>query len=156
VRRLRCAAAPLRERAERRSIAFPLKVNDAEGELDEADPEDRDVFRTVPLVHRHAVTGRKFLFLGARRILSYIDTSPRVTGLSREQGAELLDALYAHIAQPHFVYLHQWQPGDLLLWDNRACAHRRESFNPDERRLLYGTPIVRSDVLWRAPKMAAV
>lgn len=145
----------LRARAEGRSIAFPLKVTDVEGELDRADPEDSSLFRTVPLVQRHAVTGRKFLFLGARRVLSYIDTSPRVTGLSREEGAELLDAIYAHIAQPDFLYLHQWQAGDILLWDNRACAHRRESFDPKERRLLYGTPIVRSDVLWKATGQAA-
>lgn len=147
-----CDAMPpaLRDRVEGRSIHFPLQVNDAEGELDAADPEDERLFRKVPLVQRHAVTGRKFLFLGARRILSYIDTSPRVTGLSREEGATLLDAIYAHIERPEFGYLHQWRAGDILLWDNRCCAHRRESFNPAERRLLYGTPIVRSDVLWHA------
>ena len=139
----------LMERVEGRSFHFPLKVNDFEGELDGADLEDERLFRKVPLVQRHAVTGRKFLFLGARRILSYIDTSPRVTGLSREEGAALLDEIYAHIVQPEFGYLHQWRAGDILIWDNRACAHRRESFDPAERRLLYGTPIVRSDVLWR-------
>ncbi len=144
----------LRERVEGRSIHFPLKVNDAEGELNEADPEDESLFRKVPLVQRHAVTGRKFLFLGARRILSYIDTAPRITGLSREASAALLDEIYAHIARPDFAYLHQWRAGDILIWDNLCCAHRRESFDPAERRLLYGTPIVRSDVLWQAPAKA--
>ena len=43
---------------------------------------------------------------------------------------------------------------DVLLWDNRCCAHRRESFDPAERRLLYGTPLVASDILWR-PAVAA-
>ena len=114
------------------------------------------LFRKVPLLQRHAVTGAIFLFLGARRILSYIDTSPRITGLDKAESAELLDAIYDHVAQPHFNYLHRWQAGDILIWDNRACAHRRESFDPAERRLLYGTPIVSSDVLWGGqPALAA-
>ena len=53
-----------------------------------------------------------------------------------------------HVSQPAFSYLHQWTPGDTLLFDNRACAHRRESFDPAERRLLYGAPLVTSSVLW--------
>lgn len=146
--------ADLRVRIEGRSIHFPLRVNDFEGELDEADVFDESLFRVVPLVQRHAVTGRKFLFLGARRILAYIDTAPRITGLGKAESAALLDAIYDHIAQPAFAYLHQWRAGDVLLWDNRCCAHRRESFDPAERRLLYGTPLVASDILWQAPAAA--
>lgn len=147
--------ADLRDRIEGRSIHFPLRVNDFEGELDEADVFDESLFRVVPLVQRHAVTGRRFLFLGARRILAYIDTAPRITGLGKAESAELLDAIYDHIAQPRFAYLHQWRAGDVLLWDNRCCAHRRESFDPAERRLLYGTPLVASDILWRTSAVAA-
>lgn len=145
----RALPADLLARIEGRSIHFPLRVNDFEGELDQADVDDPELFRTVPLVQRHAVTGEKFLFLGARRILSYIDTAPRITGLDKNDSADLLDAIYDHVAQPEFNYLHQWRAGDILIWDNRACAHRRESFDPAERRLLYGTPIVTSDVLWQ-------
>lgn len=152
------AALPddLKSRIEGRSIHFPLQVNDFEGNLDAADIEDPTLFRKVPLVQRHAVTGEKFLFLGARRILSYIDTSPRISGLDKADSADLLDAIYDHVARPEFNYLHQWRAGDILIWDNRACAHRRESFDPSERRLLYGTPIVRSELLWGGkPALAA-
>jgi taurine dioxygenase len=152
------AALPddLKARIEGRSIHFPLQVNDFEGNLDAADIEDPTLFRKVPLVQRHAVTGRQFLFLGARRILSYIDTSPRITGLDKRASSELLDAIYDHVARPEFNYLHQWRVGDILIWDNRACAHRREAFDPAERRLLYGTPIVSSRLLWGGkPALAA-
>lgn len=140
----------LRRRVDGRSIHFPLQVNDFAGELDVADPADERLFRIVPLVQRHAVTGRRFLFLGARRSLSYIDTAPRITGASREEEAALLEDVYAHIARPEFAYLYRWQAGDILLWDNRCCAHRREGFDPAEPRMLYGTPIVASDLLWQA------
>lgn len=146
----------LRRRIDGRSIHFPLSVNDAEGRLADADPDDERLFRIVPLVQRHAVTGRRFLFLGARRILAYIDTAPRISGLSHDEGSALLDAIYAHIAQPDLSYLHHWQAGDILFWDNRCCAHRRESFESTERRLLYAAPLVSSDLLWngRAPQAA--
>jgi alpha-ketoglutarate-dependent taurine dioxygenase len=36
----------------------------------------------------------------------------------------LLDRLLAHATQPQFVYTHEWQPGDLVLWDNRCLVHR--------------------------------
>jgi taurine dioxygenase len=148
--------AALRARIEGRSIHFPLQVNDFEGELDAADISDETLFRVVPLVQAHAVTGRKFLFLGARRILSYIDTAPRITGLSGKASAALLDAIYEHIARPEFAYLHSWRAGDILLWDNRCCVHRRESFDRAERRLLYGTPLVTSALLWNGqPGLAA-
>lgn len=138
----------LRARIAGRSIHFPLTVNDAEGRLAGADPDDESLFRIVPLVQRHAVTGRPFLFLGARRILAYIDTSPRISGLSPAESAALLDDIYAHVSRPEFGYLHSWEAGDILFWDNRCCVHRREPFAASERRLLYAAPLVRSDLLW--------
>jgi taurine dioxygenase len=146
--------ADLRARVDGRTIHFPLKVNDLDGTLDDADPDDPALFRTVPLVQQHDVTGRRFLFLGARRILAYIDTAPRISGLDRAQSAALLDALYAHLDRSP-AYSHRWRQGDILLWDNRCCAHRRESFDANERRLLYGTPIVASDLLWQRREAAA-
>jgi len=143
--------ASLRARVEGRTIHFPLMVRDPDNRLRDADLDDPSLFRIVPLVQTHAVTGRKFLFLGARRILSYIDTSPRISGLTHDESAALLDELYAHVSNPAFEYKHHWRPGDLLMWDNRCCMHRREAFDNSERRLLFAMPLVTSDVLWRRP-----
>jgi taurine dioxygenase len=141
----------LRGRIEGRTIHFPLIVTDREGRLKDADPSDPSLFRIVPLVQTHAVTGRRFLFLGARRILSYIDTSPRISGLTQAEGMALLDDIYAHVSSPAFEYRHEWTPGDLVMFDNRCCAHRREAFDNSQRRLLYAMPLLTSDVLWVAP-----
>ncbi|HTU12723.1 MAG TPA: TauD/TfdA family dioxygenase [Allosphingosinicella sp.] len=138
-------------RVEGRTIHFSLIVTDREGKLEGADPDDPNLFRIVPLVQRHAVTDEPFLFMGARRILSYIDTAPRLSGLSPDESAALLDALYAHLSRPAFTYAHHWRPGDLLMWDNRCCMHRREAFDAGERRLLYAMPLVTSDCLWAPP-----
>ena len=36
----------------------------------------------------------------------------------------MLDALLEHATQRQFVYAHKWQPGDLIIWDNRCLLHR--------------------------------
>ena len=38
--------------------------------------------------------------------------------------------------KPEFVYVHKWQPKDMLIWDNRCTAHARTDFDPAERRHL--------------------
>jgi len=69
-----------------------------------------------PLVRVHAGSGRKTLYIGAH--------ARRVIGMELPAGRILLRDLQEHATQPEFVYRHAWQPGDLVLWDNRAVMHR--------------------------------
>lgn len=87
-----------------------------------------------PMIRTHPVTGGKALYLG-RRLNAYIP------GLELEESERLLDALWAHCTKPEFVWTHQWRVGDLLIWDNRAAIHRRDSFNGAERRVMHRTQI---------------
>lgn len=56
--------------------------------------------------------------------------------LGHPGGAALLEALLAHATDDRFVYEHEWQPGDLVLWSNWSVFHRREAFDPAERRVM--------------------
>ncbi len=87
-----------------------------------------------PIVRTHPVTGRKALYLGRRRN-SYI------MGLPLDESEALLDALWAHTDQPAHYWHHQWRPGDVVIWDNRCCMHRRDSFDPQARRIMHRTQI---------------
>lgn len=69
-----------------------------------------------PLVRTHPETDRRGLYLGNHT--SHID------GLPVEEGRALLAELLAHAVEPRFVYRHCWQPGDLVMWDNRCLVHR--------------------------------
>jgi taurine dioxygenase len=69
-----------------------------------------------PLVRTHPDTGAKALYLG--------NHAGHIIGLPHDEGAALLRELLAFATQPRFVYTHQWQPGDLVLWDNRCLVHR--------------------------------
>ena len=53
-----------------------------------------------------------------------------------DDGAALLDACFAHAVSAEFVYEHHWEPGDLALWSNWCTFHRREPFDPDQRRVM--------------------
>ena len=86
-----------------------------------------------PLVDTHSGSGRKVLFVGvhARRIL----------GMSTAESRLLLSDLLEHATQRERVYRHEWQVGDLVMWDNRATVHRGRRFDLTERRELRRTTV---------------
>ena len=87
-----------------------------------------------PAIRRHPESGRPALYLG-RRHLAY------VPGLALAESETLLDQLWAHATQERFTWHHQWRAGDLLIWDNRAAMHRRDSFDAGARRIMHRTQI---------------
>ena len=86
------------------------------------------------LVRVHPETGRKCLFLGRRRN-SYI------LGMGLAESGALLDELWAHATQAQLTFCQRWKVGDVLIWDNRCTLHRRDSFDPNARRLMHRTQI---------------
>jgi alpha-ketoglutarate-dependent taurine dioxygenase len=84
-----------------------------------------------PLVKVHPETGRPALFVGRH--------AHRIPGLSSEESNELLDWLNDFACQPPRVLRHEWEVGDLVLWDNRCVLHRATPWNMDEPRLLIHT-----------------
>ena len=86
------------------------------------------------LIRVHPETGRECLFLGRRRN-SYI------VGMELEESEALLDEVWAHATQAEFTFCQKWRVGDVLIWDNRCTLHRRDSFDPNARRLMHRTQI---------------
>ena len=41
-----------------------------------------------------------------------------------DEGRALLDDLLARATTPDRVYRHEWQVGDVVIWDNRGVLHR--------------------------------
>ncbi len=87
-----------------------------------------------PLVTTHAETGRRSLYLGRRR-------NAHIGGLTLAESESLLDELWQYATRDEFTWSHQWQAGDLVLWDNRCTMHRRDGFDPTSRRILHRTQI---------------
>jgi taurine dioxygenase len=87
-----------------------------------------------PLVGVHPETGRRTLYLGRRR-------NAYIGGLPLAESEALLDELWSHATRDDFAWRNQWQAGDVVLWDNRCTMHRRDSFDPASRRIMYRTQI---------------
>jgi len=100
-------------------------------EEDVADWRTRPV-RTHPLVWTH-VSGRKSLVLGA--------TASHVEGMEPGESRALLDHLMEQATQSHLVYQHEWQVGDLVIWDNTGTMHRATPYDPDSGRMLHRTKL---------------
>ena len=87
-----------------------------------------------PIVRTHPATRRNALFLGRRR-------NACVVGLPLDESEDLLNRLWAHAAKPELAWYQRWKVGDLVMWDNRCAMHRRDSFDPESRRLMHRTQI---------------
>ena len=81
-----------------------------------------------PLVRTNPRTGRKSLYLASH--------ASHVIGLPVEEGRALIEELTGHATQPQFVYSHQWQPHDLVMWDDSWTMHRAVPYDGDEPRVL--------------------
>jgi taurine dioxygenase len=87
-----------------------------------------------PLVCTHPESGRRALYLGRRR-------NAYIGGLPLAESEALLEELWVAATDPGIAWGHEWQVGDVVLWDNRCAMHRRDPFDSDSRRLLHRTQI---------------
>jgi alpha-ketoglutarate-dependent taurine dioxygenase len=99
--------------------------------------ERRDRWRNMapamehPLVWTHE-SGRKSLLLGTH--------ADGVVGMPGPHGRALLWRLQQWAAQPDFVYRHNWQVGDLVIWNNQGLMHRVIPYT-DTGRVMHRTSI---------------
>ena len=100
-------------------------------------PEEVAIWRARPskehpLVWTHQ-SGRRSLVLGA--------TASHVVGLEHEEGRALLDDLLERSTTPERIYRHQWQVGDLVIWDNRGVLHRASQYDAASARDMHRTTL---------------
>ncbi len=98
------------------------------------------------LSHRHQAcmehkrTGRPFAFICENYVTQIDDLSP-------EESAAMLKLIYDTLYAPDAQYVHRWQLGDLLVWDNLAIQHARTVPSPPStgRRVMQRVAIGRHD-----------
>ncbi len=58
------------------------------------------------------------------------------------EAAEWLHALMAHYTRPEFVYVHDWDEGDLVIYDNRSMVHSATWYDAAKhQRLMWRTTV---------------
>jgi taurine dioxygenase len=104
-------------------------------------PHERS--QAQPVVRIHPVTRRPALYLCESSQMDWLD-GPLV-GMQpgpHGDGAELLDKLMTHMTRPEFTYAHDWDAGDLVVWDNRCLVHTATWFDAARHdRLMWRTTV---------------
>lgn len=78
------------------------------------------------LVRRNPGNGARNLFIGSH--------ARCIEGWSDAESRDLLDGLVEHATAEEHIYAHAWQPGDLVIWDNRCLLHRGSGYDADRYR----------------------
>jgi len=93
-------------------------------------PEDR---QADPVRHSfiklHPETGRPTLYFDPNKIIS-------IEGYTATESSQLIAELKTYMLQPKAQYTHQWQKGDIVIWDNRCSYHKAAGdYPPEEDRI---------------------
>ncbi len=78
-----------------------------------------------PLVRRHTITGEKALYAVA-------GTPYSIIGMDDDDSADLIAALKAHAVQDEYVYAHEYEVGDVAIWDTQMTLHCATPIGPVE------------------------
>jgi alpha-ketoglutarate-dependent taurine dioxygenase len=107
------------------------------GVIDNPSDKQRAAWRRVPVNEVSLVwpraDGRRSLVLGS--------TADHIVGLAESESRALLDELLEWSTQPRFRYTHEWQEGDLVVWDNTGLLHRALPYSVESQRTLHRTTV---------------
>jgi taurine dioxygenase len=103
---------------------------------DEMEGGEPPAFEQVvhPLVHEHPESGRKVLNVSPAFVQA-------IEGLPENESRALLDELIAFATQDRFVYLHRWDVGDLIIWDNSRTMHLATGHKRRHARRMHRTTL---------------
>jgi alpha-ketoglutarate-dependent taurine dioxygenase len=99
---------------------------------EQLEPMKRGAAHEQPLVWTRK-NGRKSLMIGY--------SADYIVGMSKAEGRALLVRLLEWASQPQFCYSHDWQEGDLAIWDNGGALHRVIPYPADSGRTMHRTSI---------------
>ena len=78
------------------------------------------------LVRTNPANGLKNYYLGS--------PAKTIEGWDEGDARVLLDDLQDFATKPKHTYSHAWQPGDVVIWDNRCLLHRGAGYDADKFR----------------------
>lgn len=97
--------------------------------------------RVHPLVWHHR-SGRVSLALG--------DSAERIVGMDKAESDATLRWLMAWMTRQQYVYRHEWQLGDVLMWDNTGTLHRALPYDKDCGRRLHRVTLIGEEPISQA------
>lgn len=96
-----------------------------------------------PIVRAHPVTGQRALYLCEGEQMDWLDGP--IAGMQPGpdgDGAKLLYELMSHYTSPAYTYAHEWNVGDLIIYDNRCLIHSATWYDASAHdRLMWRTTV---------------
>jgi alpha-ketoglutarate-dependent taurine dioxygenase len=86
-----------------------------------------------PLVKVHPETGVPALYIGRH--------AGRIPDLADAAAEQLLQELLTFTCQSPRTFRYAWQPGDVVVWDNRCLLHRACPYDHREERVMMHTRV---------------
>jgi alpha-ketoglutarate-dependent sulfate ester dioxygenase len=127
---------PLREFADR---LWAVHTNDYDYVLPRTNSQKAVEYRATfvstryqtghPVVRVHPETGERGLFIGG--------FAQRIAGLSSTESRDILRILQEYVIRPENILRVQWNPGDLVVFDNRITQHYAPDDYGDQPRRLH-------------------
>lgn len=83
-----------------------------------------------PAIITHPVTNKKILYMSS-------GFTTGIVGLDYETNQKVLPELLSFVERDEHIHKHQWEDGDLLLWENRTLNHKASISVLSEESLNY-------------------
>ncbi len=122
--RRRIEGLSARQAVDVRSTAGQAGVRVRLGRLDEHYPH-----QVRPVLWPHRTTGEEILAVWEQQTDAILPLEPA-------ESTALIEELFAHLYPPAHRYVHRWQAGDLVIWDNHALQHGRPEVGTETPRTL--------------------
>jgi alpha-ketoglutarate-dependent taurine dioxygenase len=91
--------------------------------------DDAEISAARPVLWPHRTTGEEILGVWEQQ-------TDAILPLRAGESTALIEELFAHLYRPEHRYVHEWAPGDLVIWDNHALQHGRAEVGTAELRTL--------------------
>lgn len=123
-------ALPDEEKAKIEGLKTVNRIED-NSYVSDAHKEQFGAAQIHPLVRTHPVTGKKAIYIHPGK-------TERIEGMDLDDSKAFVDRLMARAIQPQITYRHQWQLGDMVIWDNRAVSHiAYRDYDHKDRRIMH-------------------
>ncbi|KAG2815498.1 hypothetical protein PC118_g13749 [Phytophthora cactorum] len=103
--------------------------------LDQLPPIDKKDIKILPMCWKNPVTGKLALQIHPSAIRAiHLPDGSQMTDLGEVR--ELVHRLQRPAIAPKYIYAHDWEEGDLVLFNNQGVIHSVVgAFGPSEKRL---------------------
>jgi alpha-ketoglutarate-dependent taurine dioxygenase len=101
-----------------------------------------DSFRFVPNLSEEQQAAFRAHEPKRRKSLITSTSGNEIAGMDKAEGEALLQRMMDWATQPQFVYRHQWQVSDIVMWDNTGTMHKAMPYAEDSGRLLHRTTVM--------------